>query len=337
METRQVGNAHVSAVGFGAGPLGGFRGPISAAQAENALRAYWDHDGRYVDTSPFYGYGRSEMRVGAFAGEHPGIAISTKIGRVLRPLTSDDDTSQLRKGGLPFWPSFDYSYDGAMRSLEQSCLRTGLIRFDIVLIHDLDVGYHGKEFERLFDSCMNGAYRALRELRDAGDIKAIGVGVNETAVAKAFIEAGAFDCVMLAGRYTLLNHDDGVVSLFDSCVRSNVGILAAGVFNSGILATGATEAASYDYRPAPPERRARVAEIEAVCAQFGVPLPAAAIQFVQAHPAVASVVLGSMSADEVRQNVAHSRHAIPQAFWQSLAEHGILPRELLPPRIKSQE
>lgn len=333
--TRTLGNSAVSTIGFGAGPIGGFRGRVAGSEAETAMAAYWDAGGRYYDTSPLYGYGRSELRVGAFLREQTAepqtpAVISTKIGRVLRAQRPADDLSTLRPGGLPFLPRFDYSYDGAMRSLEQSSLRTGLTRFDIVLIHDLEPGVHGADFQRQFDTCMQGAYCALRELRDAGDILAIGVGVNQTEAARAFVEAGAFDCVMLAGCYSLLDHDAAVLSFLELCQHKGVGILAAGVFNSGILATGAGAGASYGYRPADAGTLQRVRAIEQVCEQFDVELPAAAIQFVLAHPVVASVVLGSSSATNVQHNLAHACKALPAAFWRALVDAGLLPPSLIP-------
>ena len=330
LTTHAIGDTHVSALGFGAGPIGGFRGPVSEVEAHAALAAYWQLGGRYIDTSPLYGYGCSELRVGAFLCEHAGATVSTKIGRVLRPQRPGDDLSTLRKGGLPFWPQFDYSYDGAMRSLEQSFMRTGLSRFDIVLIHDLEMAAHGDNYARIFDICMNGAYRALRELRDAGDIRAIGIGVNDTAAADAMVRAGDIDAVMLAGCFSLLDHDAAVLSFFALCQQKQVGILAAGVFNSGILATGTGAAASYGYRPAPAAIIERVAAIETVCRQHGVALPAAAIQFVQAHGAVRSVVLGSASAGNVVENMAHSSCAIPETFWQALVQQDLLPASLIP-------
>ncbi|WP_418320081.1 aldo/keto reductase [Piscinibacter sakaiensis] len=332
---RKLGDTAVSRIGFGAGPIGGFRGPVDSVEAEAAMAAYLNAGGRYFDTSPLYGYGRSELRVGAFlreqtASAQPPAVISTKIGRVFRVQRAGDDLSTLRHGGLPFWPRFDYSYDGAMRSLEQSSLRTGLTRFDIVLVHDLEPGVHGADFQRQFDTCMDGAYRALRELRDAGDILAIGVGVNQSEAARAFVEAGDFDCVMLAGCYSLLDHDLAVLSFFELCQDKGVGILAAGVFNSGILATGAGASASYGYRPANPAIKQRVRAIQQVCAEFDVDLPAAAIQFVLAHPVVASVVLGSSSATNVQQNLAHAGKVLPTAFWRKLADAGLLPMHLTP-------
>ncbi len=330
LPTQSVGGTAVSTLGFGAGPIGGFRGPVNEAEARDALAAYWTHGGRYIDTSPLYGYGCSELRVGAFVREHAGATVSTKIGRVLRPQRPGDDLATLRRGGLPFWPQFDYSYDGAMRSLEQSCLRTGLTRFDIVLVHDLEPQAHGADYPRMFDTCMNGAWRALRELRDAGDIRAIGVGVNDTAAARAVAFAGGCDVVMLAGQYSLLDHGTDVLDFFDQCQQRQIGVLAAGVFNSGILATGTGSTASYGYRPAPADILARVAAIEAVCRRFDVALPAAAIQFVQAHPVVRSVVLGSASATNVVDNMAHASRAIPIAFWQALVQQDLLPANLLP-------
>ena len=188
--------------GFGSAPIGNFRFNISDEDAYGAMSAAWEGGCRYFDTSPFYGYGRSELRVGQFLRNRidESYVLSTKIGRWMRPLRASDNISNLRKGGLPFIPNFDPSYDGTMRSLEQSFLRLGLNHIDIVFIHDIDAFSHGSDAvaEPLFELAMTGAYRALTELRRSGEIKAIGAGINETSWCRRFVEAGEFDCMMLA-------------------------------------------------------------------------------------------------------------------------------------------
>jgi D-threo-aldose 1-dehydrogenase len=325
-------SVEVTEIGFGTAPIGGFRAHVPEADAQGAMDALWRAGGRYWDTSPYYGYGRSELRIGGFlrSAERPGIVLSTKIGRWMRRIQPGDDRSTLRPNGLEFWPVFDYSYDGAMRSLEQSFLRLGVPRIDIALIHDVDVWTHGSQdaAQRMFDTAMNGAYRALDELRRAGDIRAIGAGINEAAWCRKFIETGDFDCMMLAGRYTLIDHAPEVRDLFALCRARNVGILLAGVFNSGILATGSRADATFDYKPASAEVQARVQRVEAVCRRHNASLSAAAIQFALAEPVIKSAVLGAVRAAEVEANIAAYRAPIPPGFWAELKDSGLLAREL---------
>ena len=327
-----TGGPEVTEIGFGSAPIGNFRYATTDDDAQGAMAALWAGGGRYYDTSPFYGYGRSELRVGTFLrGVDPGsYVLSTKIGRWMRPLRAGDDTSTLRPNGLPFWPTFDTSYDGTMRALEQSYLRSGLRRIDIALIHDVDAWTHGSEAaaEPYFEAAMTGAYRALTELRRTGEVRAIGAGINETHWCRRFVEAGDFDCMMLAGRYTLLEHSAETLALFDLCRRKKVGLLLAGVFNSGLLAGGSKSGASFHYQTPPRDILDRVARIETVCAAHGVALNAAAIQFALAEPLVKSAVLGATSAAEVRSNLAAYTAEIPQRFWSDLKSAGLLAKDL---------
>lgn len=332
MKTRKLGSSSVelTEIGFGAAPIGNFRFDASDDDAQAAMQALWDGGGRYFDTSPFYGYGRSELRVGRFLRGVPRneYRLSTKIGRWMRPLRKGEDVSGLRNGGLPFAPTFDVSYDGAMRSLEQSYLRLGLDRIDIVLIHDVDAFTHGSDAaaEPLFEQAMEGAYRALVELRASGQIGAIGAGINETRWCRRFVEAGDFDCMMLAGQYTLLEHSPETLSLLELCANKDIGLLMAGVFNSGILAAGSADpSAAFHYQPAPPDIVARVARLEALAARHRVTLAAAAVDFVLAHPAVVSAVLGAVRPAEVEANLRARAHGVPPAFWAELRASGLLP------------
>lgn len=333
--TRPVGRTGlaVTAVGFGGAPIGNFRFDARDDDAHAAMRAFWDGGGRYLDTSPFYGYGRSELRVGRFLQGVPrdDYLLSTKVCRWMRPLRPGDDVSTLRRGGLPFFPTFDPSYDGAMRALEQSYLRLGLDRIDIVLIHDIDAASQGSDAaaEPLFEQAMEGAYRALVELRRSGQIRAIGAGINETRWCRRFVEAGDFDCMMLAGQYTLLEHSAETLSLLALCEAKQVSLLMAGVFNSGILAAGSRDAgAMFHYKPPPPGVTARVARLEAVAAAHGVRLADAAVRFVLAQPSVASAVLGAIHPAEVEQNLAGLARPIPAAFWAALRDEGLVSREV---------
>ncbi len=330
-ERRRLGRTgiEVTALGFGAAPIGGFRATIPEAEAQSLLEAAWDGGVRYFDTSPFYGYGRSELRVGHALRQRPrqDFVVSTKIGRLMHPLRpGETPPAGLRQGGLPgFVPEFDYSYDGVMRSLEQSCLRMGLSRIDILLIHDIDfwtIRNHAVLEDR-FRTVMEGGYRALHELRAAGVIGAIGCGLNEADMCLRFAKAGDFDCMLLAGRYTLL--EQGALAEFlPYCATRGMSVILGGPFNSGILAGEVKEGAPYDYAAAPPEIVAKARRIEATCRRHAVPLPAAALQFVLAHPVVCSVIPGALSRSEVEQNLAHLRRALPAALWRDLVAEGLL-------------
>ena len=211
--TRTLGRTGIvlTEIGFGAGPLGGFYGPVEPDQATRAVRAAWDAGVRYFDVAPLYGHGRAEVLLGHVLRELPRdeFVLSTKVGRWLRPHGVSDDPASLRRGGLPFHPVIDYSRDGVLRSLEQSMLRLGVARVDIVMIHDVDAHSQGSEeaAERAFADALAGAYPALVELKRAGTIRAIGIGVNQVHWARRWIVAADLDCVMIAGRYTLLNRE----------------------------------------------------------------------------------------------------------------------------------
>jgi D-threo-aldose 1-dehydrogenase len=328
-ERRQLGATAVttSALGFGGAPIGGFRFPLSDQHGVDTLRAAFDGGIRYFDTSPYYGYGRSELLFGYALRPHPrdAFVLSTKVGRWMAPLSPGETVEGWRSGGLPFKASFDYSRDGTLRSLEQSMLRLGLPRIDIALIHDADVYTHGsvEEAERRFKEAMAGSYPALSELRRAGVIKAIGVGLNETAMSLRFAREADLDCIMLAGRYTLLEQG-ALADLLPLCEKKNMSMLLAAPLNSGILATGARAGASYDYKPAPPQILDKVRRIEAVCARHRVELTTAALQFPLAHPRLASIVVGALKAAEVADNLARLAHAIPSELWRELKAEKLL-------------
>jgi D-threo-aldose 1-dehydrogenase len=319
----------VTALGFGGAPIGGFRATIPEAEAQSLLDAAWDGGVRFFDTSPFYGYGRSELRMGHALRQRPRDAyvLSTKIGRVMRPLRPHEAPPDgLRQNGLPgFIPRFDYTYDGVMRSLEQSHLRLGLDRIDVALIHDIDFWTIGDRdiLEERFRTVMDGGYRALHELRAAGVIGAIGCGLNEADMCLRFARAGDFDTMLLAGRYTLL--EQGAMAEFlPYAATRGMSVILGGPFNSGILAGEVKDGAPYDYAAAPPAIVAKARRIEAVCRRHDTPLPAAALQFVLAHPVVCSVIPGALARAEVEANIAHLRRTIPAALWQELKAEGLL-------------
>jgi D-threo-aldose 1-dehydrogenase len=314
----------LSHLGFGGAPLGNLFAAVTDDDATATVEAAVAGQITYLDTAPFYGFGLSEERLGRAVARvgRDKVVLSTKVGRLLQP-TWEEPASPLFVDPPRLRPVFDYSYDGTLRSLEESCRRLGTDRVEIAIIHDCSPRWHGDAYEWLFEEAMTGAYRALAELRAAGQVEAIGVGVNNCAVCLDFADAGRFDLFMLAGRYTLLD-DTGAHELFPRCLADGIGILLAGPFNSGILATGAAAGATYFYAEAPPEILARTRAIEEVCAGHGVALPAAALQFTAAHPAVTSVVTGARSPAEIAANLGHWQAPIPAAFWAELEGEGLI-------------
>lgn len=315
----------VTALGFGGAPLGDLYANLDEAGAVATVETALASGINLIDTSPLYGHGLSEHRIGAALRRsgRKDVVISTKVGRVAEPFAGRGNGSGYL-GGLPHGLRFDYSYDGAMRSLEQSALRLGVDRIDVVLIHDVDVWTHGQgAIEGRFAEAMDGAYRALDKLRAGGVVKAIGVGVNEAEICARFARAGDFDTMLLAGRYSLLEQP-GLASFMPLAQQKGIGLMLGGVFNSGILATGPVAGAKYNYQPAPPAILARVAAIEAVCARHGVPLRRAALQFPLGHPAVASLVMGAVKPEEVADQVAELSAPVPLALWTELKAEGLL-------------
>ena len=217
----------------------------------------------------------------------------------------------------------DYSYDGVMRSFEDSLNRLGVDRVDILLIHDADRRNQGERYPEVFRSAMDGAYKALIGLREQKLVKAIGCGLNEWESCQDFAEAGDFDCFLLAGRYTLL-HQESLETFLPLCQQRGIGIILGGPYNSGILASGAVKDAWFHYAPAPEEVLMRVAAIEAVCARHGVPLKAAALQFPLHHPCVATVIPGMRSPAEIAENLAMLRAPIPADLWRELKSAGLI-------------
>ena len=320
-----------STLGFGGAPLGDLFEKLDETVAIDTVRAAYDSGMHVFDTSPHYGNGLSEARCGTAIRTMPRdrVIFSTKVGRTMDPFTpmAPKDPNVFSPGfagGFPHKASFDYSYDGAMRSVEQSLLRTGLDRIDVLLIHDCDVWTHGPvDVEPRFKEAMAGAYKALEKLRSDGTVKAIGCGLNEADMCERFVRAGDFDVVLLAGRYSLLEQP-ALETFLPLAVEKNIGIILAGVFNSGILATGPIAGAKYNYGDASPEIMARVAEIQKVCERHGVTLQRAALHFATFHPAVVTVILGSVKRAEVEANAAAMREPVPSALWADLKSSGLL-------------
>jgi D-threo-aldose 1-dehydrogenase len=329
-EQRRLGRTdiHATTLGFGGATIGGIRGPLPEAQAQATLRAVWDAGVRYFDTAPWYGRGLSELRVGTLLREQPRdeFVVSTKVGRVLHA-PHDPASFDLGPwpGGLRFEVTFDYSYDGILRAYEDSLQRLGLPSIDLEVVHDLDLGYHAPEarWNAMLAQLISGGWRALSDLRAAGVIGGIGVGINLMGLIPRFLDLFDPDFFLLAGRYTLMEQDALDIEL-PACTARGVGIVIGAVFNSGLLATGPVPGARYDYRPASELELAHAARLKSVCDRHGVPLAAAALQFPLAHPAIASVIPGPLTPAEVGLNVAAMRHPIPADLWNELKTEQLL-------------
>ena len=290
-------------LGLGTAPLGGLYDAVDDETAQATVERAWSLGIRLFDTAPYYGSGLAERRLGAGLRGRPRdeLTVSTKVGRLLRP---GDSSADGWHGAPPLEAYFDFSYDAALRSLDESLERLGLDRIDIALVHDPDDHY---------EEALAGAFRALARLREEGVVRAIGVGMNQTELLCRFAREADPDCFLVAGRYTLLDRSaaDELVPL---CEERGIAVIAGGVFNSGVLADGET----YDYAPAPAAVFERAAELRAVCARYGVPLAAAAVQFPSRHPAVAAVLAGCRSPSEVEEDVRLFELELPDDLWQEL-------------------
>lgn len=322
-------NHQTNKIGLGCAPIGNLYEERSDASAKATIDAAWEIGMRYFDTAPLYGLGLSERRVGDALRGRPRneYLLSTKVGRLLHPDTSfQPGTSRYGFANpMPFSVQFDYSYDGVMRSFEESMDRLALSRIDYLLVHDIGKATHGDGNKAHFADLAGGGYRALDELRNNGDISAIGLGVNEWQVCVDAMEIGRWDCFLLAGRYTLLEQEP-LHGFLPQCEAHGAKIILGGAYNSGILATGTRRggAMNYNYAPAPVEIVARVSRIEHVCEQYDVPLAAAALQFVLAHPAVSHVIPGIGDPQRVHETLRLIESAIPRAFWGQLVADGLI-------------
>jgi len=317
--TRRLGRTavEVTEIGCGGGPLGGLFTPLDEDTAAAALAAAWECGIRYFDTSPHYGVGQSERRMGAMLSGQPRAeyTLSTKVGRILVPQDAAGRMDEFFSAPATHRRVWDFSRDGIMRSVEDSLSRMGTDRFDVLFLHDA---------EEHFDAALRDGYPALAELRAQGTVGAIGAGMYDNALLTRLVRETDPDVVMLASRYTLLNHSS-LDDLMPACAERGVSVLAAAVFNSGVLAAPRPPAdATFDYFPASPDLLRRVNRIADVCEAHGVTLPQAAIAFPLRHPVVAGVVLGMRSAAEVRSNLASFTAGVPAAVWSDLAAEGLI-------------
>jgi D-threo-aldose 1-dehydrogenase len=290
-------------LGLGTAPLGGLYDAVDDETAQATVERACSLGLRLFDTAPYYGSGLAERRLGAVLRAHPRdeLTVSTKVGRLLRP---GDSRNSGWHGAPALDAYFDFSYDAALRSLDESLERLGLDRVDIALVHDPDDHY---------EEALAGAFRALARLREERVVRAIGVGMNQTEMLCRFAREADPDCFLVAGRYTLLDRS-AADELLPLCEERGIAVIAGGVFNSGVLADGGT----YDYAPAPAAVLEQASELRAVCARHGVPLAAAAVQFPSRHPAVASVLAGCRSPSEVEKDVRLFELDLPDDLWQEL-------------------
>jgi D-threo-aldose 1-dehydrogenase len=335
LNQRTGASVTLTQLGYGGAPLGNLYRKIAEHDAQATLDAAWDAGIRYFDTAPQYGLGRSEMRFADALARfgHGPLTLSTKVGRILEDCALEDVTPEAFVDVPQKRIVFDYSYDGIMRSYDDSIARLRTDQIDIVFLHDIDAGTHGQAFEdnNLRQLFSQGGYRALSELRDAQKISAIGAGVNTWQICERLLGEADFDGFLLAGRYTLLEQDP-LETFLPLCIQRDVGIILGGPYNSGILATGAVEGARYDYAPAPEDILRRVRKLNDVCMAHNTPLIAAALQFPLGHAAVKSVIPGASSPAEVHQNVEIFETPIPSSLWSDLKSQGLIRQDAPTPK-----
>jgi D-threo-aldose 1-dehydrogenase len=311
----QLGSTSVTVtrLGLGCAPLGNLYESVSDPMAAAVVDAAFAEGLRFFDTAPLYGHGLSERRLGTALStsgiDRHEIVLATKVGRVLVAGTGG---ATIFKDVPAMQPVFDFSERGVLQSIEGSLARLGLDRIDVLHVHDPD---------DFIDDALRGAFPTLRRLRDDGVVAAIGAGMNQSAALTRFVVEAGVDCVLVAGRYSLLDQS-AAADLLPAAVAAGVSVIVGGVFNSGVLAN--PERGHYDYAPAPGEVVGRVHRLAECCQRYDVPLTAAALQFPLRHPAVASVVVGARSVDEVRRNAADFRRPIPRELWDDFEREGLV-------------
>lgn len=310
----------VSELGVGGAPLGGNFSDVSHRDGLDVVETAFKAGISFVDTAPFYGFGRSERAVGdALRGRD--YILSTKVGRLLAPGAHPNPFEETGMADpLPFHPVYDYTYDGVMRSFEDSLQRLGLERIDILLAHDIGEFQHGKDLNaQYFKQLEVGGYKAMDELRQSGQVRAIGLGVNESAVCMDALEIGDWDTFLLAGRYTLLEQDP-LSDLIPACEKRETSLIIGGPFNSGVL----VGRESWNYAKAPKEIIDRVQKISGICEDHNVELPVAALQFPLAHPIVSSVIPGARNGAEFEGILNWARASTPSELWNDLRSAGLI-------------
>jgi D-threo-aldose 1-dehydrogenase len=321
-----IGNqVPITRLGFGVATQGGLFHAVTELEANTVFQAAWDAGIRYFDTAPWYGFGSSERRIGAFLQGKHRFCLSSKVGRLLSKEFPVHPT-QMQADGTKWFDSpslmnvkYDYSYDGTMRSLEDSLARMQLPKLDIALIHDPDaVGASVQDV-------LTGCAKALFELRDQGVIGAVGAGMNQWQMPFELAQAASFDVFLLAGRYTLLEQES--LPFMNYCAQNNIRILIGGVYNSGLLANPNPEAI-YNYQTVPKPLLTRALALQSLCENHGVPLRAAALQFPFRHEAVASVLIAARNVMQLEDNLRMFEVSIPPELWQDLIAAGLLEENL---------
>lgn len=326
--SRPVGQTglEISRIGFGGAPLGDLRRAPTEAGARELLEAAWDAGIRYFDTAPFYGAGLSERRIGDFLRDKPrdSYVLSTKVGRLLVPDRAFAIERQGDPRALPFRPKFDFSYDGVMRSYDNSLQRLGLESIDILFLHDIGAfSQRERHAESIAQALDGGGIRALEELRASGAVRAIGAGVNEWQIIDELMNHARFDIFLLANRYTLLDQEV-IDTLLPRVQREGVAIVDGAPLNSGILATGPVPNAIYDYAQASPEMIEKTRRIKELCDRHGTTLIRAALSFPLGHAAITAIIPGFSNVAEFNDNLAGYRKAIPDALWSELRAAGLV-------------
>lgn len=328
MKTRRIGDTaiEVTEISFGGTAIGGLYRACPRETAMQTLQGAWDAGLRYFDTAPFYGFGLSERRTGDFLRDKPrdSYVLSTKVGRLLRPVPEDQVPDHSYIEPLPFAVDYDYSYDGIMRSVEFSYARLGLSRIDILFVHDIGAYTHGVEANwRHFRQLMDSGLKALEELKSSGTIAAYGLGVNEVSICLDVLARAPLDCILLAGRYSLLDRS-AEAELLPLCRERGTSLVIGGVFNSGILATGPVPGANFDYGQASDDILSRVASMEAIAGNGGYALAAAALQFPLHEPAVATVLIGTAKPASLGRNIDLLSAGVPAAEFAKYRPHTIV-------------
>ncbi len=325
------GGVSFSPLGFGAAPIGNLFAKVTDAQAQAALQCAWRGGIRYFDTAPYYGYGLSERRLGQFLRElrPQGVTISTKVGRLISP--GEEGAEPVGDYAASGRAVFDYSSDAVRRSFDSSLERLGLERVDVLLLHDVGMTTHGAQHAQMLEQALEQALPAMAQIKSTGGCRAIGIGVNEEAVCLEVMRSSDIDCILLAGRYSILDHGSlhGVMA---EAQRRRVGIIVGGPYNSGLLASGSAPGATYDYLPAQGDVLQRARRLYELCAQLGVDVGAVALQFAFAHPAAVAVLAGMRTPTEVSIALERMRQPLPVHVWQALRAAGFIAPDAPTPR-----
>ncbi|MFN3823044.1 MAG: aldo/keto reductase [Pseudorhodobacter sp.] len=329
MNRRRLGRTdlELTEFSFGAAGIGNLYRAITREDVMATLEAAWEAGMRYFDTAPFYGQGLSERRIGDFLQGKPrgDFVISTKVGRLLKPITDGSQPDNGYVEALPFSITYDYSHDGIMRSWEDSLARLGLPSVDILYVHDLESGsFTGDDYAAHLETFATSGIHALRELKAAGHIGAFGLGVNEVSACINVMERVSLDCLLMAGRYSLLDRT-ATGRLMGMCEEAGTAMVVGGVFNSGILATGARAGATFNYTEAPPDILDRVERMAAVAARHGTDLATAALHFPLRNPVVASVLIGTAKPSSLKRNTELFDRKVPDALWSEMDDYALMP------------